>query len=1242
MSLRTRINQAIIAFSLFAAGGVAVWYLAVPHGTRVFTDGEEIIDEQIWETSRRVVWEPPTLIEGVSTADEEGDPALSPDGRFLFYTAGMEGGLSDLWMARVDGGGEVVDRRPLDELNSPFDDRDPFPFRDSLYFVSNRPGTRGGFDVFVASREGEGFGEPRPLGVEVNGPSNERRPVLDAAGEILLFASDRDDPGAKGGFDLYRSDRSDSTSSSEVDLAGGKFSDAVALIDLNSAADDVDPFLWPDGSRIVFSSDREGGRGGFDLWETVFSGDDWLEPRPVADLNTVDHERSPSAARNGFSLVFSSERPWGEGLSDLYRTDSRELFPLPGERGLADLIAQILFLLLLLLALFAFLANRWKKLDIVVKCIMLSILLHLLLLLWFRTVDLTGALDQRSSRGQSYKIRFVPRTPSQPPADANLVRGDQLEEAQRDRGYEPEPTRESTPLAAVSQPSAASTTQNLVARGPQAKKLRTREKIEQEIQNQPERRRAEPLPVAAREVYETSDPARRVSASELLVSRAEAPRGVRSAEKSNRPVALSEVAFEPREARVEEPARSLESELPTRKADSWEPATSQNLVSADVTPLEVSMESEALYEAADPEVADATSRELEVSRVSVEDSSVERLESFESSSQELEMESEEIALELPSTVELADASAENREAVRENEPLSPDRDLPEIDPLEFEPIPVELAESETEEPALSPEVAVQDFELERTRTPLEPMSFGRDPRRPLVDFGSPTETLVTGSQRIGSSALPTLDLTAPVAGRRESVRPQLERGERELSLDRDPAFENKLPTLQETASVSVARDPEPSVLTAQLASRTLIKQDVFDVTRGVFEVADPKIRARSASFVLAAPAPDLEVDRGGDSAPLAGLYVGRTEAGKKLALEEFGGSEESERAVQRGLAYLARIQRSDGSWGRASHDDSKYGYVRVGKTALSLLAFLASGHTQFSETTYSRNARSAIDFLLGIQDEQTGHFGVTSSYSHGIATYALAESYAMTRDPRLKEPLVYAVAWILFNQYLDVDDPRWVGGWGYYYPDGRFVADKWPRASVTAWQVMALKSAMIGGLEIPERHLSAARTYLRNSFDVRKNYFRYTHDPDRLRSPWPTLPASTPASIFALMLLGEERDDPRIARATQFVIDRVPRRYRRASDDDFVLEGQGNLYFWYYSTLSMFMLGGEEWAIWNASMRDLLIDSQNEDGSWTPISPYSRYADERSRDRSYTTAMNVLTLEIYYRYFPPLLRQQNR
>ncbi len=339
--------------------------------------------------------------------------------------------------------------------------------------------------------------------------------------------------------------------------------------------------------------------------------------------------------------------------------------------------------------------------------------------------------------------------------------------------------------------------------------------------------------------------------------------------------------------------------------------------------------------------------------------------------------------------------------------------------------------------------------------------------------------------------------------------------------------------------------------------------------------------------------------------------------------------------MEKGLAYLAKRQRAGGRWGRKELDD-KYGQPMIGKTGLATLAFMGAGHTTTSDTMYSDVVSKALAFLISEQNPTTGHIGKTSSYGHAIATYALGEAFALTEDPALRGPLEAAVQQIVNSQKAS-RDPLLDGGWSYYFGDGR-ESDRWPRASVTAWQVMALESAKLGGIKVPGHVFKRARTFLVNTWDPNRGAFRYSHDPSRLRSDYPLLPGSTPATMFALSLLGADIADKQFAPARRFVQEKAPDGYRYTGDDDFVFKAQGNLYFWYYGTLAMFRAGGQDWRRWNSAMKDTLVPAQERDGSWRPISIYAEYAQDSDGDRTYTTAMNVLTLEVYYRYFTPLLK----
>ena len=100
---------------------------------------------------------------------------------------------------------------------------------------------------------------------------------------------------------------------------------------------------------------------------------------------------------------------------------------------------------------------------------------------------------------------------------------------------------------------------------------------------------------------------------------------------------------------------------------------------------------------------------------------------------------------------------------------------------------------------------------------------------------------------------------------------------------------------------------------------------------------------------------------------------------------------------------------------------------------------------------------------------------------------------------------------------------------------------------------------------------------------------------------------------------------------------RPPGEWAEADTAGFVNRGAGNPYYWYYGTLALFLQGGDAWKFWNARLQETLLPSQAEDGSWMPISVYADYAQDTNRDRSYTTALNVLMLEVYYRYLTPFL-----
>jgi hypothetical protein len=90
-------------------------------------------------------------------------------------------------------------------FNSSSDDKCPYIYRKIMVFASNRPGGLGGFDLYYSQFNNGQWSTPVNFGPEINTASDEYRPIISSDEEFtnnfLIFSSNR--PGGKGGFDLY-------------------------------------------------------------------------------------------------------------------------------------------------------------------------------------------------------------------------------------------------------------------------------------------------------------------------------------------------------------------------------------------------------------------------------------------------------------------------------------------------------------------------------------------------------------------------------------------------------------------------------------------------------------------------------------------------------------------------------------------------------------------------------------------------------------------------------------------------------------------------------------------------------------------------------------------------------------------------------------------------------------------------------------------------------------------------------
>jgi len=147
------------------------------------------------------------------------------------------------------------------------------------------------------------------MGDSINTPYWDYSPSLTGDGKHLIFASDR--PGGCGERDIWVADR----------VSGDVWRTPVNLGPVvNSAYEDQDPWISPDGNLLVFSSDRPGGYGAYDLWMSRKVGGVWQTPVNMGNvINFSNWDSNTWISPDIRRLYYGSyNRPGGVGDWDMW------------------------------------------------------------------------------------------------------------------------------------------------------------------------------------------------------------------------------------------------------------------------------------------------------------------------------------------------------------------------------------------------------------------------------------------------------------------------------------------------------------------------------------------------------------------------------------------------------------------------------------------------------------------------------------------------------------------------------------------------------------------------------------------------------------------------------------------------------------------------------------------------------------------------------------------------------------
>lgn len=381
--------------------------------------------------------------------------------------------------------------------------------------------------------------------------------------------------------------------------------------------------------------------------------------------------------------------------------------------------------------------------------------------------------------------------------------------------------------------------------------------------------------------------------------------------------------------------------------------------------------------------------------------------------------------------------------------------------------------------------------------------------------------------------------------------------------------------------------------------------------------------------------PKLKV--GGPATP-AGTKIAAVESFSRRVMRTSGGAAPSppglggpatEEAIERGLAYLASVQKDDGSWSLQGHGDPVLLRSDTAATGLCLLAFQGAGYTH-QQHQYAGTVAKGLKFLIDHQKTNGDLYKSENEvsdrnvafYSHGISALAMSEAYGMTQDPELREAAQNALSYIVETQH------RKRGGW-------RYTPQVSSDTSVTGWMMMALKSGELAGLDVPQETYDGIDRWLDLARQSPERLDRYRYNPyapDTPQQRHGRIPSPTMTAVGMLMRMynGWSRDNAAMQSAADYLLQYPPQlgESRRPRRDG---------YYWYYATQVMFHMGGEHWEKWNRYLNPLLLETQikagPEAGSWDPELPVpDRWSAHAGR--LYVTTMNLLNLEVYYRHLP--------
>ncbi len=327
---------------------------------------------------------------------------------------------------------------------------------------------------------------------------------------------------------------------------------------------------------------------------------------------------------------------------------------------------------------------------------------------------------------------------------------------------------------------------------------------------------------------------------------------------------------------------------------------------------------------------------------------------------------------------------------------------------------------------------------------------------------------------------------------------------------------------------------------------------------------------------------------------------------------------ETVKTIDKGLKYLVRTQRADGSWTN-SGGYGGYNYPAV-MTSLAGMAMLASGSTPESGP-YTKQAKKAMMYILRLAESSSDGLICSKSgesrsmYGHGFSMLFLAQCYGVDLRKelagRIRNVLAKAVALTAKCQSDLGPGAKHAGGW-IYTPNQR--SDE---GSVTVTQLQALRACRNVGIKVPNSTITRAVEYLRycQQSDGGICYSARSRGSSR-----PPISAAAIACFYAAGIYDRNRGGAESDEAK--MVEKLVAYCKRTVN----VSNTGGHYFYMhlYMAQGLYQRGGKDWTDYYPKLRDRMISLQAADGSWMGDSVGTTYG----------TAIATIVLQLPYGYLP--------